>query len=125
MSVVLNDTKYPSRDVIIDFSKHQFIEHYRMFSNFAYDYYGMDPVTSGTFMDPLTYKTLFPIFYFDVSKQSERFNESIVDVTVRMRFGGDGLPEHVVAHALIISDRRFTIQSDGKKMNIESYVRAN
>ncbi len=33
MSVVLNDTKYFSRDVIIDFSKHQFIEHYRMFSN--------------------------------------------------------------------------------------------
>ena len=125
MSVVLNDTKYPSRDVIVDFSKHQFIEYYRMFSNFKLDYYGMDPLTSGTFMDPLTYKTLFPIFYFDVSKQSERFNESVVDVTVRMRFGGDGLAEHVVAHALIISDRRMIFKSDGKKMNIESYMRPN
>ncbi len=121
----MNDTKYPSRDVIVDFSKHQFIEYYRMFSNFAYDYYGLDPLTSGTFMDPLTYKSLFPIFYFDVSKQSERFNSSVVDVTVRMRFGGDGLPEHVVAHALIISDRRMIFQSDGKKMNIESYMTTN
>ncbi len=122
MSVVLNDTKYPSRDIIVDFSKHQFIEYYRMFSNFAYDYYGMDPLTSGTFMDPLTYKALYPIFYFDVSKQSERFNDSVVDVTVRMRFGGDGLPDHVVAHALIISDRRMVFRGDGKKMNIESYI---
>ena len=122
MSVVLNDTKYPGRDVIADFAKHQFIEYYRMFSNFSQDYYGLDPLTSRTFMDPLTYKTLFPIFYFDVSKQSERFNESIVDVTVRMRFGGNGLPKHVVAHALIISDRRMIFQSDGKKMNIESYT---
>ncbi len=122
MSVILNDTKYPSRDVTADFAKHQFIEYYRMFSNFSYDYYGMDPLTSGTFMDPLTCKKLFPIFYFDVSKQSERFNGSIVDVTVRMRFGGTGLPEQVVAHALIISDRRMTILSDGRKMNIESYT---
>ena len=125
MSVVLNDTKYPARDVIADFAKHQYIEYYRMFSNFSQDYYGIDQLTSRTFMDPLTYKTLFPIFYFDISKQSERFNESVVDVTVRMRFGGTGLPKHVVAHALIISDRRMMFQSDGKKMNIESYTSKN
>ena len=122
MSVVLNDTKYPGRDVTADFAKHQFIEYYRMFSSFAQDYYGLDPLTSRNFMDPLTYKTLFPIFYFDVSKQSERFNQSVVDVTVRMRFGGSGMPKHVVAHALIISDRRMIFKSDGKKMNIESYT---
>ena len=52
MSVVLNDTKYPGRDVTADFAKHQFIEYYRMFSNFAQDYYGLDPLTSGNFMDP-------------------------------------------------------------------------
>ena len=125
MSVVLNDTKYPARDVIADFAKHQYIEYYRMFSNFSQDFYGIDQLTSRTFMDPLTYKTLFPIFYFDISKQSERFNESVVDVTVRMRFGGTGLPKHVVAHALIISDRRMMFQSDGKKMNIESYTSKN
>ena len=125
MSVVLNDTKYPARDVIADFSKNQFIEYYQMFSNFAQDYYGLDPLTSGTFMDPLTYKSLFPIFYFNVSHQSERFNQSVVDVTVHMRFGGSGMPKKVVAYALIISDRRMIFKSDGKRMNIESYSSAN
>ena len=124
MSVVLNDTKYPARDVIADFSKNQFIEYYQMFSSFARDFYGLDPLTSGTFMDPLTYKSLFPIFYFNVSHQSERFNQSVVDVTVHMRFGGSGMPKKVVAYALIISDRRMIFKSDGKRMNIESYSSA-
>ena len=46
-----------------------------------------------------------------------------MDVTyVRMRFGGTGMAKKCVAHALIISDRRMVFQSDGKKMNIESYT---
>ena len=122
MSVVLNDTKYPARDVRADFSKHQFMEYYRMFSSFARDYYGIDPLNSGNFMDPLTYKTLYPIFYFDVSKQSERFRQGVVDVTINMRFGGNGVPKKVVAHALIISDRRMIFKSDGNKMNIKDYT---
>ena len=122
MSVVLNDTKYPARDVRADFSKHQFMEYYRMFSSFARDYYGIDPLNSGNFMDPLTYKTLYPIFYFDVSKQSERFRQGVVDVTINMRFDGNGIPKKVVAHALIISDRRMIFKSDGNKMNIKDYA---
>ena len=123
MSVTLNDTKYPARDVRADFAKHQFIEYYRMFCSFAQDYYGIDPLTSGNFMDPITYKTLYPIFYFDVSKQSERFRQGIVDATVHMRFSGTGVPKKVVAHALIISDRRMIFKSDGTKMNIMDYVK--
>lgn len=122
MSVVLNDTKYPGRDVRADFSKHQFVEYYRMFSSFARDYYGIDPLMSGNFMDLMTYKQMYPIFYFDVSKQSERFRQGVVDVTINMRFGGKGIPKKVVAHALIISDRRMIFKSDGSKMNIKDYT---
>ena len=120
MSVKLNDTKYPGRDVTADFGKQQFVEYYRMFSSFSQDYYGLDPLTSGNSMDLLTYKKLFPIFYFDVSKQSERFDQSVVDVTVRMKFGAN-VPEKVVAHALVISDRRIIFKSDGKRFNVQDY----
>ena len=122
MSVVLNDVKYPARDVRADFTKHQFMEYYHMFSSFAQNYYGIDPLNSGNFMDPLTYKTLYPIFYVDVSKQSERFRQGVVDVTINMRFNGNGIPQKVVAHALIISDRRMIFKSDGHKMNIKDYT---
>ena len=124
MSVKLNDTKYPARDVTADFAKHKFVEYYKMFSNFSQDYYGLDPLTSGTSMDLLTYKKLFPIFYFDVSKQSERFDQSVVDVTVRMKFGAN-VPDNVVAHALIISDRLVIFKSDGRKLNVEEYTDTN
>ena len=117
VSIILNDTKYPARDVTADFPKHKFVEYYKMFTDFSRDYYGLDPLTVGNFVDIITYKEEYPIFYFDVSKHSERLNQGVVDIMVRMRFTKE-TPEHVQAHALIISDRRMKFQSDGKKMNI-------
>ena len=47
-----------------------------MFTEFARDYYGLDPLTVSNFVDIVTYKEEFPIFYIDVSKQSERISQS-------------------------------------------------
>ena len=117
VSVILNDTKYPARDVIADFPKHQYVEYYKMFTEFGREYYGLDPLTVSNFVDIVTYKEEFPIFYIDVSKQSERISQSVVDIKVRLRFA-ENVGEHVVAYALIISDRKLKFQSDGKKMNV-------
>ena len=57
-----------------------------MFTEFARDYYGLDPLTVGNFVDIITYKEVFPIFYFDVSKQSESVSHNVVDIKIRMRF---------------------------------------
>ena len=56
VSVVLNDTTYPARDVIADFKKHRYVEYYKMFTEFARDYYGVDPLTVNNFVDIITYK---------------------------------------------------------------------
>ena len=117
VSVILNDTRYPARDVSADFKKHRYVEYYKMFTDFSREYYGLDPLTVGNFVDIITYKEEYPIFYFDVSKHSERLNEGVVDIMVRIKFRTE-TPDHVQAHALIISDRRMKFQSDGKKMNI-------
>ena len=117
VNVILNDTRYPSRDVIADFKKHKYVEYYKMFTDFTREYYGLDPLTCGNFVDMITYKEEYPIFYFDVSKQSERLKEGVVDIMVRIKFRTE-TPKHVRAHALIISDRRIIFKSDGNKMNI-------
>ena len=117
MSVILKDAKYSARDVIADFPKHKYVEYYKMFTEFARDYYGLDPPTVSNFVDIVTYKEGFPIFYIDVSKQSERISQSVVDIKVKMRFAAN-VGDHVVAHALLISDRRLKFQSDGRKMNV-------
>ena len=117
VSVVLNDTKYPARDVIADFPKHRYVEYYKMLTDFTRDYYGLDPLTVCNFVDMVTYKEEFPIFYIDLSKQSERISQSIVDIKVKLRFAAN-VGDNVVAHALLISDRRLKFQSDGRKMNV-------
>ena len=114
---ILNDTKYPARDVIVDFPKHQYVEYYKMFMDFSRDYYGLDPLTCSSFVDIVTYKEEFPIFYIDVSKQSERISQSVVDIKVKMRFA-ENVGDNVVVYALVISDRVLKFQSDGKKMNV-------
>ena len=46
----------------------------------------LDPLTVTNFVDIITYNEEFPVFYFDVSKQSERLSQCVVDIKIRMRF---------------------------------------
>ena len=77
----------------------------------------MDPLTVDNFVDIITYKEEFPVFYYDVSKQSERVSQSVVDIKIRMRFA-ENVGANVLAYALVISDRQLKFQSDGRKMNV-------
>ena len=61
VSIILNDAKYPARDAIADFPKHKYVEYYKMFTEFARDYYGLDPLTVSDFVDIVTYKEEFAI----------------------------------------------------------------
>ena len=116
-SVVLNDITYLARDVIANFKKHRYAEYYKMFTEFAPDYYGVDPLAVSNSVDIITYQEEFPVFYFAVSKLNGRVSQSVVDIKIRMRFA-ENVWANVVAYALVISDRRLKFQSDGKKMNV-------
>ena len=116
MSVVLNSMKYPPLDANASFTKYQFAQLYKYMTEFTQDYYGIDPLISGSAIHPLAYKELTSLFVFNVSKQSERLNHRVVDITVEMQFS-----ENVAAnkaYAVVISDRRLKLQSDGKKINV-------
>lgn len=117
MSVVLNSTKYPPLDANANFSKNQFIQFYKYMKEFTRDYYGMDPLLGGSGVNPINFKDLTPLFVFNVSKQSERLNHGVVDITVDMQFS-ENVAANTRAFALVISDRRLKLQSDGKKMNV-------
>ena len=119
MSVVLNSTKYPPLDANANFANHQFTPFYKAMTEFTRDYYGLDPLISGgSGITPIAYKELTPLFVFNVSKQSERLNHGVVDITVEMQFAINGVAANTKAYALVISDRRLKLQSDGKKMNV-------
>ena len=94
-----------------DFTKEQYAGVYKSFYDFASRYYGIDNLMAGSEVNPPAFKSLYPIHIFDVSKQSERSTEGVVDLTVRMEFSAN-VPANTQAHALVISDRLLKFKSD-------------
>ena len=117
MSVMLNNDKYPNLNADADFSKQRFPVFYKEMSEFLYKFYGADPMVVSTSINPIQYKELTPLFVFDVSKQNERLDTAVVDITVEMQFS-QNVAVNTRAYALVISDRRIRLESDGKKMNV-------
>ena len=117
MIVVLNNIKHPAIDSNANFTMYQFTQFYKYLTEVTRDYYGMDPLVSGSAIHPLAYQLFTPLFVFNVSKQSERLNHGVVDITVEMQFS-ENVAANTKAYALVISDRRLRLQSDGKKMNV-------
>ena len=77
----------------------------------------MDELISNPNSTPLEYRTLYPLFLFDVSKQSERLKYSTTDIQIKIEFN-DNVPAGTEAYAVTISDRLINFQSDWNKMSV-------
>ena len=81
----------------------------------------MDELVSNSGINPLDYKNLFPLYVFDVTKQSEKLKTSVSDIHIKAFFdngpaGANNPPANTMAYAVIISDRLFHFVSDGSKV---------
>ena len=81
----------------------------------------MDELVSNSGINPVNYKKLFPLFVFDVTKQSEKLKTSVSDIHIKASFnptaaGNPNPPANTIAYAVIISDRLFHFVSDGSKI---------
>ena len=117
MKIRLNSTEYPSTDFNANFLRNDYAGIYMNMLNFIRQYNGMERLVSSTSVDAQDFKDLFPLFFFDVSKQSERLNQGVVDVSVLMKFAAN-TAANTYAYALVISDRYLKFQSDGRKMSV-------
>ena len=120
--VTLNAKRYPDTDYDIKFNENRFCRIYGDSSTFRKKFYNMDELVSNHNINPVDYKNLYPIFVFDVTKQSEKLKTAVSDIHVKMRFNTnpaldrDNNPRNVMAYAVIISDRLFHFVSDGSKI---------
>ena len=78
-------------------------------------FYNMDELVSNSGIEPMDFKHIYPLYLFDVSKQSEKLKTSVSDIHIKAFFGGNPGP-NVMAYAVIISDRLFHFVSDGSKI---------
>ena len=100
-----------------DFTKKQIASVWKSFYNFASRYYGIGTLLSGSGVSAAAFKSLYPIHLFDVSKQSERLSEAVIDLTVKMEFSTN-VHANTQAYVLVISDGMLKFKSDGTKMSV-------
>ena len=113
--VTLNAKRYPDTDYDTDFTKNQYSRIYGDATLFRKKFYNMDELVSNSGINTQDYKNLFPLYLFDVSKQSEKLKTSVSDIHIKAFFNANVNP-NTMAYAVIISDRLFHFVSDGSKI---------
>ena len=121
--VTLNAKRYPDTDYDNDFEANQYSRIYGDATLFRKKFFNMDELISNSGINPINYKKLFPLYVFDVTKQSEKLKTSVSDIHIKAFFnnpplnvGGNNPPDNTMAYAVIISDRLFHFVSDGSKI---------
>ena len=119
--VTLNAKRYPDTDYDNDFTKNQFSRIYGDAALFRKKFFNMDELVSNCGINPTEFKNLYPLYVFDVTKQSEKLKTSVSDIHVKAFFdndpaGANNPPANTIAYAVIISDRLFHFVSDGSKI---------
>ena len=70
--VMLNSMRYPTTDYNISFLGQKFSRAYGDAAEFRSKFFNMDELISSPNINPTEYRNLYPLFLFDVSKQSEK-----------------------------------------------------
>ena len=115
--VMLNSMRYTTTDYNISFLAQKFSRVYGDAADFRSKFFNMDELVSNPNITPSDYKTFFPLFLLDVSKQSEKLKYSTTDIQIKMHFSAN-VPANTQAYAVIISDRLINFQSDGNKFSV-------
>ena len=117
MSVTLNATKYPAADYNISFDRQQFSRVYGDVADFRSKFFNMDELVSSPNINPSDYRTLYPLFLYDVSKQSKKLKYSTTDIQIWMTFSV-GVPANTEAYAVVINNKLINFQSDRNKYSV-------
>ena len=115
--VMLNSTRYPTADYNISFLDQKYSRVYGDAVEFRSKFFNMDELISNPNISPSDFKSLYPLFLFDVSKQSEKLKYSTTDIQIKMHFTVN-VAANTQAYAVIISDRLINFQSDGNKFSV-------
>ena len=84
--VTLNSDRYSAVDYILSFASHKFSRMCGDAALFGIKFFGMDELITQSNIIPSDYKTLYPLFTFDVSKQKETLKSSVVDIQIKANF---------------------------------------
>ena len=105
---------YPSQAEILNFNENQYAKAFNNVAKFRELFDGTPELFSHFGINPIDFKTLYPLFVFDVSNQIPKTISSVVDVVFNVKFRA--APLNTIAYCLSISDKIFDLKGDGSKM---------
>ena len=80
------------------------------------DFDGHDQDTrSGPQVSYSDFRNLYPIYHFDLEKQTESIADSVIDIHIKARFSEQ---KDYRAYAVVLSDKILYLQGDGMNLNI-------
>ena len=115
--VTLNSERYPAVDYDLDFPNNKYSRAFRDAAKFDNSLYGVSEIMTQPNLTALNYKSICPLFVFDVRKQAERLKSTVLDVQIKATFNSN-VNAGTKAFAVILSDKLLRIKSDGSQMNV-------
>jgi len=105
MFVMLNSRRYPEIEYDdTNFTQQKFSRIYGDAAAFRTKFYNVEELISFPNITPSDYKELFPMFVFDVTKQSEKLKNSVTDIQIKAQFSTN-VAANTEAFAVVISDK--------------------
>ena len=106
----LNSEVYPYTDLNLNFTTGQILILYEMYKSFQETYYGRE---SAPLLSPNEFMTKAPLFVFDVSKQNDSINSTVIDSRIEI-IANANLAANTQAFALIIHDKLISYNARDK-----------
>jgi hypothetical protein len=113
----LNTQSYPEDDYYLSLPNSKVARAYRDVATLSTKLYGLNEFITNSNISPIKYRSLYPLFAFDVSKQEAKLKLTSVDIKIEATFD-DIVPAGTPAYALIISDKICRFKSDETKLNV-------
>ena len=114
---MLNSDRYTAVDYNLSFANQKFSRMYDHAALPDVKFFDIDDLITQSNITPSDYKTLYPRFTFDVSKQKEKLKSSVVDIQIKANFI-ENVSANTRALTLVMSDKMLSFQSDGNKMSV-------
>ena len=106
---------YPSQVEVLNFEENQYAKAYNNVANFRELFDGTPELFSHFGINPIDFKTLYPLFVFNVSNQIPKTISAVVEVVFNVKFQA-APAANTTAYCLTISDKIFDLKGDGSKM---------
>ena len=81
--ITVNSDWYPAVDYNLSFANQKFSRMYGDAALLGVEFFGMDELITQSNITPSDYKTIYPLFMFDVSKKKEKLKSSVVDIQIK------------------------------------------